>query len=116
MTDTIAARPAGQALDASAPAERGPGLFFGIRPKLFAGFGALLLLMVLLGAAGLLNLGDVAGAGNLQYENTFAAVRDLGRMQLALADLQSHLVQALVDPAPQARESHRAAVQQDAAE
>jgi methyl-accepting chemotaxis protein len=88
----------------------------GIRAKLFAGFGALLILTTVVGGAGLFNLRTVDQLGGSMYDDRVVPIRDLAQVRADLGDIDSQIQRAITDQSEENRASYAAAADKDAAD
>ena len=69
----------------------------GIRARLLIGFGAVLLLTVIVGITGLLSLRETTLTAGSMYVDRVVQLRDLAQIRADLGDIDSQIQRAIID-------------------
>lgn len=89
---------------------------WGIAAKLLGGFGIVLLLALIVGAADIKSLAAVDALRTTLYDDQLVPIRDLARARADLADMDSQVQRSLSDPAGKGMATYRSAVDKDVAD
>jgi methyl-accepting chemotaxis protein len=89
---------------------------FGIRTKIIAGFGMIVLITAAVGLLNLYNLAQVGSLSDTVYEDRVVPIRDLSQVRADLAETDGQTLRAIADASGSSLFSAQSALQRDGAE